>query len=463
MDRNIETYLRELRDAMASAGADPALAQDALFDAEEHLQAEMAAGGEFALVAQVYGSPEEVAAAYLGTAPVHDMAAAMAGPYPNATAPPPAGMADTADAAEGYAVPPAGGEPSAGAPPQGVPEAPAAPGETFVATEMSAGWIEAGGATAGRQAPADVVEPGASPVEQAASTAVPEPAAGTGAGRVFCVRCGTEGRAGQGFCRRCGAPLPAPVVGQPPASAQPHYSGLPYGAPPRGQYPVGVQTGMAAAEAARTQAPHSVWRDIFGPFVDSRTWTSLVYMILSLGLGIVYFNVVVVGLSTSIPLVFVFGAGIPLVVLVLAIVRALSLFESRVVEVLLGTRMPRRWRPLPPNTGFFKRIEFWLTDERTWLSMFYMVMMLPLGIVYFTIAVTLLATSVALIASPIWAWFGEYTFTTHDVMYTGDFPRFLIPLAFIVGLLLLVGTMHAIKWIGRGHAAFAKAMLVRLK
>ena len=66
MAHDIDSYLRELQAALRSAGADPALVQDALFDAEEYLQAEMAAGGEFATVAEGYGSPEEVAAAYLG-------------------------------------------------------------------------------------------------------------------------------------------------------------------------------------------------------------------------------------------------------------------------------------------------------------------------------------------------------------------------------------------------------------
>ena len=95
--------------------------------------------------------------------------------------------------------------------------------------------------------------------------------------------------------------------------------------------------------------------------------------------------------------------------------------------------------------------------------MLYMVLMLPLGIVYFTVAVTLLATSLGLITSPIWGWFGNNDFIINGTVYTGDFPQFMIPLAFIVGVLMLIGTMHAIKWIGRGHAAFAKAMLVRLK
>ena len=66
MASDIETYLKELQAALA--GADPALVQDALFDAEEHLQAEMAAGRGFAEIVDHYGTPAEVAAAYLETA-----------------------------------------------------------------------------------------------------------------------------------------------------------------------------------------------------------------------------------------------------------------------------------------------------------------------------------------------------------------------------------------------------------
>ena len=57
----------------ALAGADPALIQDALYDAEEHLRAEAAANpgkSEAELLEQIartYGAPDEVAAAYRDT------------------------------------------------------------------------------------------------------------------------------------------------------------------------------------------------------------------------------------------------------------------------------------------------------------------------------------------------------------------------------------------------------------
>ena len=67
---NIDEYITGLRGALA--GADPALVQDAVYDAEEYLHSEMA-GCEgdvetcFAEIVERYGTPEEVAAAYLET------------------------------------------------------------------------------------------------------------------------------------------------------------------------------------------------------------------------------------------------------------------------------------------------------------------------------------------------------------------------------------------------------------
>src|SRR5579862_7001767 len=69
--RSIEGYLKQLRDVLE--GADPALIQDALYDSEEYLRAEVAAhpgkseADVLELIASTYGAPEEVAAAYRET------------------------------------------------------------------------------------------------------------------------------------------------------------------------------------------------------------------------------------------------------------------------------------------------------------------------------------------------------------------------------------------------------------
>jgi uncharacterized membrane protein len=69
--RSIEQYLAALRAALA--GEDPALVQDALYDAEEYLRAEVAANptrseaDTLELISSTYGAPEEVALAYRTT------------------------------------------------------------------------------------------------------------------------------------------------------------------------------------------------------------------------------------------------------------------------------------------------------------------------------------------------------------------------------------------------------------
>lgn len=224
--------------------------------------------------------------------------------------------------------------------------------------------------------------------------------------------------------------------------------------------PGGVQAGMAAASAESGAFPGGL-RQIFGVFADLRVYKALVYMVISLGTGIAYFTIVVTGVSTAGGML-VLIIGLPLLLLVLGIVRALALFEGRVVELLLEERMPRRLRAEPPGAGFVQRMWFWVKDGRTWASMAYMVLMLPLGTIYFTIAIGGLALGAGLVTSPFWAWIGEYSFVHEGVAYGWWFDWWVIPPAVAVGAIMLIALMHAIRWIGRGHAALAKALLVRL-
>ncbi len=443
MASDIETYLKELQAALASAGADPALAQDALFDAEEYLQEAMAVGGkvgrgtatyETRLLAAVqgYGTPEEVAAAYVG-APVSTAPGLVA-----------AAVVPAVTVAE--------------------PSFEMAPVMTAAAPVVNEPQVEAEGQV--------VMAAQAAAAEDATDAASRGEAIATAPVSRFCRKCGLELHPGARFCVGCGTVVEAPPAVEPARAADTTaVREMPVAplAPAAPVMPAGTVTpppyaAGAAAAAAPAAAPGAL-RQIFGVFADPAVWKALVYMLISLGTGIVYFTIVVTGISMSAGMM-VLIVGIPLLLLVLGLVRAMSLFEGRLVEVLLGTRMPRRPRSTPPDMGFFQRIGFWLSDGRTWASMVYMVLMLPLGIAYFTIAVTGLSVGVSLITSPIWVWFGDHTFIINGVAHNWwDYhwsPAWGIPIAMIVGVVVLVAMFHVIKWIGRGHATFAKAMLVRL-
>jgi multidrug transporter EmrE-like cation transporter len=145
----------------------------------------------------------------------------------------------------------------------------------------------------------------------------------------------------------------------------------------------------------------------------------------------------------------------------------LSLVEGRIVEVMLGERMPRRPLYQARGRSIWQRIVDMFTDPRTWSTMLYMLLLLPLGVVYFTIAVTLIAVGVAFVVAPIASWtgLGEAWFHLGDVTLIGLDGRTLQGLELVpvllAGVLVLFATLHLARGIGRLHGLLAKHLLVK--
>jgi hypothetical protein len=226
----------------------------------------------------------------------------------------------------------------------------------------------------------------------------------------------------------------------------------------------GTAGGAAAASIGTpppaTPKPRSALARFFGVALEPRTYGALFYMLLSLATGTFFFTWVVTGLSLSLGLM-VLIIGIPITVLFFGSVRGLSLLEGRLVEALLGERMPRRPTYSDRSRSWLQRVGDMFTDGRTWLTLLYFVLMLPLGVVYFTIAVTLLSISLTFIWAPVAA------------LFTGEIPGIYIegeqmlsmwatPLLAAAGVLLLFATLHLARGIGHLHGMMAKHLLVRL-
>lgn len=206
-------------------------------------------------------------------------------------------------------------------------------------------------------------------------------------------------------------------------------------------------------------------RSVFGVFSDPYTYGALFYMLLSLATGIFYFTWTVTGISLSFGLMALI-IGVPLLLLFIGATRILSLVEGRIVETMLGERMPRRTVYHDRDMPVLDRIKDMLVDPRTWSTFLYFLLMLPIGILYFTIAVTGMTTSLALIASPLADWFGDfngYHVWIGDVMLSDSPTAFwLWPIVVLAGVVLLVLTLHLVRAIGRVHGRIAKHLLVKL-
>jgi hypothetical protein len=196
----------------------------------------------------------------------------------------------------------------------------------------------------------------------------------------------------------------------------------------------------------------------FGIMGDTKAWGALLYFLFSWITGIVYFTWGLTGLSLSLCLLILI-IGLPFAVVFLLSVRSIALLEGRMVEALLGVRMPRRPFFTNRNTGWLEQIKDLFLEIRTWSTLIYMVVQLPLGIIYFVAFFTLISFSVAVIVNP----FLVYVLDLH-VVNIGWEPYIQNPeLTFIfvfVGIIVLVGTLHLAKIVGRLHAIYAKYLLL---
>ncbi|HAY84051.1 MAG TPA: hypothetical protein DCY42_03740 [Chloroflexi bacterium] len=196
----------------------------------------------------------------------------------------------------------------------------------------------------------------------------------------------------------------------------------------------------------------------FGIFIDPAAWGSFLFMVIALITGVLYFSWVTTGAALALSFsLFLFG--VPLAVLFLLSLQGLGWLEGRMVEGLLGVRMPRRPIFFPTEEKWLDRLKLYLTDKRTWMTMVYLVLQLPFGILYIIIWSAIVAYSLVLIATP----FVQDVFGLPIIHYgTGYYflPTSYYPFAMLMGVVSLTAFMHLAKWIGKIHGKYAKFMLV---
>jgi len=83
-----------------------------------------------------------------------------------------------------------------------------------------------------------------------------------------------------------------------------------------------------------------------------------------------------------------------------------------------------------------------------------------LGIIYFTVFISLIALSVGFMVNPLFVRFLNAPLITFGGQeYYLSHPA-LMPIVVVGGLILLLATMHLAKFVGRLHGVFAKNLLV---
>jgi hypothetical protein len=212
----------------------------------------------------------------------------------------------------------------------------------------------------------------------------------------------------------------------------------------------------------REQQPRPDTRSFFWKFfavlADSRAWSAFFYMLLAFVTGILFGGWAILGgIVSAGSLIFIIG--LPLFGLFLLSIRGIALLEGRLVEALLGVRMPRKPLFVSKSLSWSDRYIALVKDKYSWRSLLYAVLLFPLGFIYTGLFSLLFVFSLIFITSPVLELvfrvpldlFGDNVFT----------PVWFLPVVCAAGLLLLPVTLHLAKLAGKLHGRFAKAMLVK--
>lgn len=229
------------------------------------------------------------------------------------------------------------------------------------------------------------------------------------------------------------------------------------------QYGSPSETASAYMEVERRTVPQlgpenqktgSAIARFFGVYTDARAWGALLYMLIAFVTGIFYFTWAVTGFSLSVSFaLFIFG--LPFALLFFLSVRGLALLEGRLVEGLLGVRMPRRPLFTQKNLKWLDRLKELATDRHTWFSILYMLIQFVLGIVYFVLFVIVLSFSLSFIVMPF---LQEFVGQQGGLRFW--IPIFSYPLFILGGILLWTTFMNIARGVGQLHGKMAKALLV---
>ncbi|MGN6686934.1 MAG: sensor histidine kinase [Actinomycetales bacterium] len=213
---------------------------------------------------------------------------------------------------------------------------------------------------------------------------------------------------------------------------------------------------IPAADEPGSSAPRRSIR-LLAPLADPRTWLRTLHLLLSLPVGTVSFAFFVTAVSLSFGLVPLALVGVALLAVTVLGGRVFGSVERARARALLGVEVTP-----PPSVRGGERgralLRTLLTDAAGWRGLLYGLLLLPSGVIGFTLAVTIWSLALAGIAAPLVIWLTP----APDVNFI-DIPG--VPLwarvvvAFVLGVAALLAAPHVVRGWAAVEAALVRSLL----
>src|SRR5512132_1589156 len=149
-------------------------------------------------------------------------------------------------------------------------------------------------------------------------------------------------------------------------------------------------------------AANPLVRALRAPF-EARTWKETIHLLLNMPFGIATFTIIVTGFALGFGMLITL-VGIPILIGMLYVSRAMGTVERVRAGLLLDLDVPRPYRPDPPRDKWWRPFVSRATDPATWTEIVYHLPLLPVGGITFAVTLTFWTTALALLFLPAYAW-----------------------------------------------------------
>jgi signal transduction histidine kinase len=196
---------------------------------------------------------------------------------------------------------------------------------------------------------------------------------------------------------------------------------------------------------------------LLAPLAKARTWSASLHLLLDMPLGIAWFVIAIVGLSVGVGLVALALVGLAILAATVFAGRLIGIVERTRADALLGIQVtppPARARP----KGTWAGLRSFLTDPVGWKGLGYGMLMLPLGIINFTIVVTTWAIALAGTTYPLYGWWVPTDLGDNHPIH-GWLKLGYVSASFVVGVLALIAAPHVIRGLAAMDGGLIKGLL----
>ena len=191
----------------------------------------------------------------------------------------------------------------------------------------------------------------------------------------------------------------------------------------------------------------------FGIIANPNAYLSLIYQLFAFPLGLFYFVFLFTGILVGIGLIIIW-IGIPILFLMMLAWYGFSVFEKQLSIYVLKAEIPEEKKPGNTEMTMWAQFKRYLSDPVTWKSLAFLFLRFPLGILSFSITVSLMSVTISFIAAP-------FTYNNYYIEF-GFFRVETLGLAILIavaGILIGFLSLHVFKFMGLFYKKLSEIML----